>query len=276
MPTAGLIGKSVEIRCLAPDGEPKPMVYWLKNGQHIDKQNKRVLVSHEGSLLINEVRSTDAANYTCVAENLAGKRVSDPALLTVTENKGWSEWSNWTECSSFVSKNCGEGVQKRYRTCLNPPTINNAIGCDGFPHQTITCHVPCANNEPKKIIGHYSEKSHHHQLQPPAQPLNQFQTDEISYLWSQWNSWSMTCNSDCMRLRRRECKPGVYSQSGRFVPLSEDKLFEHLGLFNHKITNKCPGTDIEYSNCTFYCERLTTQFTTLSNLKLNGKYLFSS
>jgi hypothetical protein len=84
MPTSGLIGKSVEIRCLPPDGEPKPLVYWLKNGLAIEKPNKRLLVSHEGSLLFNDVRGSDAANYTCVAENLAGRRLSEPATLIVT------------------------------------------------------------------------------------------------------------------------------------------------------------------------------------------------
>ena len=84
MPTSGLIGKSVEIRCLPPDADPKPVVKWFKNGSPIEKANKRIIISNEGSLLINEVRNSDSANYTCVAENLAGKRFSDPAKLTVT------------------------------------------------------------------------------------------------------------------------------------------------------------------------------------------------
>ncbi len=129
MATSGLIGKSVEIRCLPPDADPKPTVKWLKNNVLIEKSNKRIIISNEGSLLINEVRNSDAANYTCIAENLAGKVSSDSALLTVTENKGWTSWSNWTEC--VVASNsslCGEGSRKRTRICLNPPTINNAIG----------------------------------------------------------------------------------------------------------------------------------------------------
>ena len=84
MTTSGILGKSVEIRCLPPEGEPKPNVYWLKNGLAIEKNSQRILVSHEGSLLINEVRMSDTGNYTCVAENRAGKRVSDSAQLTVT------------------------------------------------------------------------------------------------------------------------------------------------------------------------------------------------
>ena len=84
MSTVGLIGKSIEIRCLPPDGEPRPTVRWLKDATPLDKSNQRMLVSHEGSLLINEVRSSDAGNYTCIAENVAGKLVSDAVKLTVT------------------------------------------------------------------------------------------------------------------------------------------------------------------------------------------------
>lgn len=224
-PTSGLIGKSVEIRCLAPEGEPKPSVYWLKNNQIIDKSNKRILISNEGSLLINEVRLTDSANYTCIAENLAGKRQSDSAELTVTENKGWSEWSNWTECI-VPFKECGEGIQKRTRQCLNPPTINNAIGCDGFPLQSITCYIPCNANSIKAT----SAKS-----LPNAG-------------WTQWSSWSMTCNSDCLRTRQRDCR---INQSEK------------------RIEKRCFGSELEYGNCTFYCEPLSSKyskFLKLSNL----------
>lgn len=260
MPTAGLIGKSVEIRCLPPEGDPKPAVYWLKNGQPIEKTNKRVLVSHEGSLLINEVRQTDSANYTCVAENIAGKRFSDPAQLTVTENKGWSEWSNWTECGSLSSINCGEGVQKRFRTCQNPPTINNAIGCDGFPSQTITCYIPCNNGnllidnvntqeillntdavvEAKTIISQYSS-----QFKP---------SEELGYWWTSWSSWSMICNADCLRSRRRECKYGYLSSNGKLIPVNEKNDNDDI-----KKPAKCPGLDIDYSNCTFYCQKMSSK-----------------
>lgn len=42
-----------------------------------------MIVSSEGNLLIGQARLQDTANYTCVAENVAAKRLSDPALLTV-------------------------------------------------------------------------------------------------------------------------------------------------------------------------------------------------
>jgi len=40
-------------------------------------------VSSEGSLLILSASWNDAANYSCVAENVAAKRVSSPAILKI-------------------------------------------------------------------------------------------------------------------------------------------------------------------------------------------------
>ena len=182
MTTTGSVGKSVEIRCLPPEGDPKPNVYWLKNGIAMDKTNKRVFLSHEGSLLVNDVRLSDSANYTCVAENLAGKRISDSATLLVTENKGWSDWSNWTECSSLSHIDCGEGIQKRYRTCYTP----EKIGCDGSPVQVLPCIVSC-----EKI------------------------NDKAStFEWSDWSDWLIECDNqdNCLKIRKRTCTNKIISK----------------------------------------------------------------
>ena len=42
-----------------------------------------VLVSSEGHLLVGQARLAHQANYTCVAENVAAKRTSEPASITV-------------------------------------------------------------------------------------------------------------------------------------------------------------------------------------------------
>jgi hypothetical protein len=278
MPTSGLIGKSVEIRCLPPEGDPKPNIYWLKNGHSLDKSNKRVIVSHEGSLLINEVRISDAANYTCVAENIADKRLSDVAQLTVVANMGWSEWSNWTECESLNLIKCGEGTQKRSRKCLNPPTINNAIGCDGFPSQTITCYVPCGqnnNDDDTEAIASFSSNNDKFNFQEQHDEVR----DEVvmsqnkvkkGFFWSQWSSWSMICDSECKRPRKRECKRG-YMSNGKLVTVANQ---DEETIFVKKETRKqqCPGKDIEYGNCTFYCEPVTKQVTLETKTTTKGKF----
>ena len=76
--------RQVELRCLAPEGIPPPEISWMRNGVAIDpKKETNFIISSEGHLLIVQARLVDMGNYTCVVENVAGKRTSDTALLTV-------------------------------------------------------------------------------------------------------------------------------------------------------------------------------------------------
>lgn len=76
-------GQSTELRCLPPVGVPPPRVYWLRNNIPVDTESDTLLVSSEGHLLIGQAKLSHQANYTCVAENIAAKRLSDPVSLTV-------------------------------------------------------------------------------------------------------------------------------------------------------------------------------------------------
>jgi len=59
-------------------------VYWLKDSEPVDAdEDINLIISNEGNLIISQVRLSDAANYTCVAENVASRRLSEPAQLTV-------------------------------------------------------------------------------------------------------------------------------------------------------------------------------------------------
>jgi hypothetical protein len=293
--TFGLIGKSVEIRCLPPDGSPRPTVRWLKNDSPLDPSDRRLIISNEGSLLINQVQLIDSANYTCVAENLAGKRTSDSAELIVRQNLGWSEWSEWDICkiATTTTNDCGEGTQTRHRTCLNPPTINNAIGCNGFPTQSISCYIPCLlpnsnKNEPTLIHETDSidfepaeyfndismnEKQQQQQQQQQEKPelslrnsdtkginLNEIDNNKDNSIkriswWSEWGSWSMVCNSDCKRTRKRECLTGYYDQNNMLViDPPEERTNEQTII---KKSSKCSGSSFEFDDCTFYCEKVS-------------------
>ncbi len=46
--------------------------------------------------------------------------------------------------------------------------------------------------------------------------------------WSEWSPWSMICNSDCTRSRKREC--------------------------NSQDLNACRGPDAEIDKCPYDCE----------------------
>ena len=194
----------------------------------------------------------------------------------------------------MLSHTCGEGVRKRTRECLNPPTINNAIGCDGFPQQTATCHVACAgksnfsrshNKTGSKSGKTSTEKQHQRSGLAALRNVNEDSSaggvrkhshglSSVSeaggtngeeqttggaagdgfHVWSYWSSWSMFCNSNCLRSRRRECKSGQFEANGKFVPDKEE--FDHEQKILSKSTPKCAGKSIDFSNCSFYCEAM--------------------
>ena len=64
-------------------GVPPPRVYWLRNNVPVDTESDTLLVSSEGHLLVGQAKLSHQANYTCVAENIAAKRLSEPVSLTV-------------------------------------------------------------------------------------------------------------------------------------------------------------------------------------------------
>lgn len=89
------VGRSTELRCIPPVGLPSPRVYWLRNGVPIhptgsasteNDPSTTLLISSEGHLLVGQAKLIHQANYTCVAENIAAKRMSAPATITVY---GW-------------------------------------------------------------------------------------------------------------------------------------------------------------------------------------------
>ncbi|XP_076684871.1 netrin receptor UNC5C isoform X1 [Andrena cerasifolii] len=181
-------GQSTELRCLPPVGVPPPRVYWLRNNVPVDTESDTLLVSSEGHLLVGQAKLSHQANYTCVAENIAAKRLSDPVSLTVYVNGGWSSWSAWSECHS----RCAKGGQKRTRTCTNPSPMNGGQTCLGPSQQKTDCNTNC-----------------------PAGALEEFtNTLVVDGGWSRWSTWSV-CGSDCTHTRRRSCDEPPPSHGGR-------------------------------------------------------------
>ena len=79
------MGKQGELRCHPPKGRPKATVLgWLRNGEEINTvEDTNFIISSSGNLLVSQAKLTDTANYSCIAGNVARKRVSEPALVTV-------------------------------------------------------------------------------------------------------------------------------------------------------------------------------------------------
>lgn len=169
----------VELRCLPPVGRPEPQTTWLKNEAPIDlSQQPSFKISSEGSLLILSARAEDSGNYSCVAENVAGRRVSDTATLKVYVDGAWSSWSTWSSCSN----RCGRGIQRRTRTCSAPTPQNGGAACQGNAVQKADCSHMC-----------------------PA----------VDGAWSSWSSWS-TCGPDCRHHRQRTCSDPAPQHGGRY------------------------------------------------------------
>ncbi|XP_043272825.1 netrin receptor UNC5B-like isoform X2 [Venturia canescens] len=200
-------GRNAELRCVPPLGVPRPNIYWLKNGSPIESIVPPISTrspgldgapvrneissssidllqsAEEGNLVLGVAELRHQANYTCVAENLAARRPSEPAVLTVYVNGGWSSWSGWSECSV----RCGRGIQRRTRTCSNPSPINGGQTCPGPATQRMECSPSC-----------------------PA----------VDGRWSAWSGWS-ACGPDCLRVRKRSCNDPPPSDGGRICPGKE-------------------------------------------------------
>uniref|UniRef100_A0A4Y0BGR4 Netrin receptor UNC5 n=1 Tax=Anopheles funestus TaxID=62324 RepID=A0A4Y0BGR4_ANOFN len=157
-------GGQAELNCIA-NATPAAKVVWLKNGVPVQANPPFVLLP-ESSLLIARVELQDMANYTCVAENIAGKRVSEPVPITVYVDGGWSQWSPWTDCKCPGHPKQG---QKRTRVCNSPVPINNGAACKGPSTESTPDCLPCSAGR-----------------------------------WSSWSEWS-DCGPDCTQIRQRSC-----------------------------------------------------------------------
>ena len=78
------LGSQVQMRCHPPKGKPAPTIKWLQNGSPISPlTDKNFIITGEGHLIVVNATLADTANYTCVAENVATKRLSAPATINV-------------------------------------------------------------------------------------------------------------------------------------------------------------------------------------------------
>ena len=62
-PLSIYVGSVAQMECTPPFGKPIPKVLWLKDGKTFSDPR----IEQGKTLKINDVKITDAANYTCVA-----------------------------------------------------------------------------------------------------------------------------------------------------------------------------------------------------------------
>ncbi|XP_053602897.1 netrin receptor unc-5-like [Plodia interpunctella] len=151
-------GRGAGFRCKPPPAAPPATIKWTRNGV--------VLEATDEALVLPRVDLQDMANYTCVAENIAGRRESDVAVLSVYVNGGWSSWTPWLACR------CGSQTsgRRRTRSCTEPAPANGGAPCRGPAEQTDDDCLRCHSGG----------------------------------TWSSWGEWSV-CSEECVRVKRRTC-----------------------------------------------------------------------
>ena len=96
----------MELKCTMPSATPPAVRSWQKNGLKIE-QTSSVTITQDGSLIIHSAKVQDSGNYSCVAKNIVGKRVSNPVPVVVRSEKRWSEWSTCNvDCIKVRQRNC--------------------------------------------------------------------------------------------------------------------------------------------------------------------------
>lgn len=99
-------GNQLEIKCTLPSATPPAARSWMKNNQKLEASSA-VTLTQDGSLIIHSAKVADSGNYSCVAKNLVGKRISNPVPVVVRSEKRWSEWSACNiDCLRYRSRNC--------------------------------------------------------------------------------------------------------------------------------------------------------------------------
>lgn len=84
-------------------------------------------------------KCNEKVDTKCIGKENAAYIYSFPQQAPPEINGGYSEWSEFTECSA----SCGEGEQIRERSCNNPLPENGGVGCEelGKPFETRSCKL---------------------------------------------------------------------------------------------------------------------------------------
>ncbi|XP_076458521.1 netrin receptor UNC5C-like [Babylonia areolata] len=240
---------TVELQCLPPEGKPLPRVFWLKDNVELKvHRDYNLIISSEGSLIINQARLQDSGNYTCGAVNLASRRLSDSATLLVYVDGGWSGWTEWSHCSVT----CGEGKKSRTRICDHPAPLNGGKACAGpCPGLPGLHHAGVSGVCFRRFLPDVSQQRKAGRVAPQRGgfPTSQFAGGPGIYRPVLFYLESHSASPGCRPCGDRKCKACPFiDTSGSVVGPS--------GTFTVKSHLNCQSTDIVYILSCTLCSKL--------------------
>jgi hypothetical protein len=77
-------GGELTLTCISPRGKPKPKLRWLKDDRNVVVDGIRILLEQRSRLVIKNFKKEDEGSYKCEATNVAGRKLSNPAVITST------------------------------------------------------------------------------------------------------------------------------------------------------------------------------------------------
>ena len=79
------VGESVGLSCFPPEGNPRPIISWTKEGRPVDLGVDKYSLDPSGVLLVRDLGPQDGGRYGCSVSNEAGTRTDSPVTLTIKE-----------------------------------------------------------------------------------------------------------------------------------------------------------------------------------------------
>ena len=76
-------GFTTILPCGPPEGYPRPMVTWKRDGEYVNLDQRIHIREESGNLIIQRLFKEDEGQYQCIISNMAGRRESSLARLHV-------------------------------------------------------------------------------------------------------------------------------------------------------------------------------------------------
>ena len=78
-------GENIELSCFPPEGNPRPTISWLKEGEILNLASGKYSVDSLGILEVKQLDATDSGKYQCIASNEAGLLRDSPVTLKISQ-----------------------------------------------------------------------------------------------------------------------------------------------------------------------------------------------